>query len=337
MRSKLAIDHPGFPKVSVIIPLYRGEAFIRDTLRSALGQTYPNIEIVVVNDGCPGESEETISDFLNDPRIKYIKQRNQGVAAARNTGIRASSGELIAFLDQDDLWLPEKLALQVQRFRGNPKVGLVHGNVRLVDKEGQRILEREDRWDADARLATGHCFPVLFDKNRLAMLTVCMRRDCFDTIGPFREDIPGVDDYEYWLRLSRRYTFAHIDQPLALYRLHGANESLVNWLPQHVKTLQAIDGLFAQQSDARRALDARRRGRRIHELAQLIGDDYYRRNLHAEARPYLWRALCYRPFTLATYGKLAVGGLPPRLRTALRWYTHKLFGARNSSPDKAVS
>lgn len=334
MSSQPLSNNTHSPKVSIIIPVYKGEAFIRETMLSALDQTYTHIEVVVVNDGSPDNSEQTVADLLRDPRIKYIKQRNQGVAAARNAGIRASTGELIAFLDQDDLWLPEKLALQVRCLGENPDVGLVHGNVRFVDKEGRRIHEREDRWDVDARLATGRCFPVLFDMNRLAMLTVCMRRECFDMIGPLREDIPGVDDYEYWLRLSRRYAFAHLERPLALYRLHGANESLVNWLPQHVKTLQAIDGIFEQQPEARSELDSRRVGRRIHELARLIGDDYYRRNLHTEARPYLRRALRYRPFTPSTYWELAVGALPSRILTSLRWYAHKLSGARALWRDK---
>lgn len=327
-------DRMSSPTVSVIIPVYAGEEFIRAAMLSVLEQTYQLTEVIVVNDGSPDDSEAAIADLLNDPRVKYLKQLNQGVAAARNAGIRASSGELIAFLDQDDLWMPEKLELQVRCFSEHPDIGLVHGNVRFVDKQGSPIREREDRWDADARMATGRCFPVLFDKNRLAMLTVCMRRACFDEIGPFREDIPGVDDYEYWLRLSRRYAFAHLDRPLALYRLHGANESLVNWLPQHVKTLQAIDGFFEQHPEARKELDRRRVGRRIHELTRLIGDDYYRRNLHTEARPFLQRALQQRPFSLAIYRKLAMGMLPTRLRTSLRWYAHKLSRARSSRHDE---
>ena len=325
--------HQPEPKVSIIVPVYEGEAFIRETMLSALGQTYPHIEVVVVNDGSPDNCEQAVADLLRDPRVKYIKQPNQGVAAARNTGIRGSTGELIAFLDQDDLWLPDKLALQVRCLVENPEVGLVHGNVRFVDKEGHRIPEREDRWDADARLATGRCFPVLFDKNRLAMLTVCMRRECFDTIGPFREDIPGVDDYEYWLRLSRRYAFAHIDRPLALYRLHGANESVVNWLLQLVKELKAIEGLLEQQPELDENVGRARVTQRIYALSREIGDEYCRRNIHTEARPYLLRAIRQRPLTLAVYGKLALGAMPSRLRTALRWYAKKLLGPRASRPN----
>lgn len=322
------------PIVSVITPLFNGEAFIRATILSALGQTYPHIEIVIVNDGSPDNSEKIIADLLRDPRVKYVKQANQGVAAARNAGIRASSGDLIAFLDQDDLWAAEKLEMQVKCLEENPSVGLVHSNVRFIDENGQCILEREDRWDTDARLATGWCFSVLVEKNRLAMLTVCMRRSCYEAIGSFREDIPGVDDYEYWLRLSRHCAFMHLDFPLALYRLHGANESLVNWLPQHVKTLDALDGVFLQYPEARREVDSRVLAKRVHELATLIGDDYHRRNLHTEARPYLMRALRFRPFSPNIFWKLAIGRMPVGLRTALRWYAQKLQRRLAGSGDQ---
>jgi glycosyltransferase involved in cell wall biosynthesis len=211
--------------VSAIVPVYNGAAYVRAAVLSVLQQTYPHVEVVVVNDGSPDDSEQVIADLLRDPRVTYFKQRNRGVAGARNAGIAAARGDFIAFLDQDDLWLPDKLERQMRCFAQHPEVALVHGNVRFIDATGARLTEREDRWDADARQAVGHCFPLLFSKNRLAMLTVCMRRAAFDATGPFREDVPGVDDYEYWLRLSRRHGFAHVDHPVALYRLHGSNES----------------------------------------------------------------------------------------------------------------
>jgi len=316
------------PKVSIIIPLYGGAAFIRATLQSALGQTYPNIEVVVVNDGSPDNSEQVAEDLLRVKRVVYVKQRNQGVAAARNTGIRAATGELVAFLDQDDLWAPDKLELQVRHFAAHPEVGLLHGNVRFIDKAGDPIREREDRWDAHARLAVGCCFPVLFEQNRLAMLTVCMRRACFDAVGPFREDLAGVDDYEYWLRLSRRFAFAHLDRTLAFYRLHGANDSVVNWLPQELMTLQSIEDLLARSPEARAELRPGQESRRVFDLSRAIGHAYYRRNMHAEARPYLLKALRCRPFAGGAYAELAMGSLPPRVRAALRWYAQKLRGSR---------
>jgi len=322
------------PTVSVIIPVYNGAAYVRASVMSALAQSYSNVQVVIVNDGSSDDSAGVIADLLRDPRVVYVEQRNQGVAAARNTGIRASIGELIAFLDQDDLWVPEKLEWQVNRLTGTPDIALVHGNVRFIDAHGQPLHEREDRWDADARLASGHCFPVLFDKNRLAILTVCMRRSCFDEVGPFREDIPGVDDYEYWLRLSRRHAFAHLDRPLAFYRLHGSNESVVNWLPQHVKTLQAIDGVFDHDPNAQAELGRRRVARRVHELSSLVGLDYARRNLHAEARPYLLRAARLNPFSPETLGALAMGAMPARVRSSLRWYSHRLARPRAGHSDK---
>jgi len=316
------------PTVSAIVPVYNGAAYVRGAVLSVLGQTYPHVEVVVVNDGSPDDSEEVLADLLRDQRVTYLKQTNRGVAGARNAGIRVSRGSLIAFLDQDDLWLPDKLERQVREFVAHPELALVHGNVRLIDGAGEPLSERPDRWDADARQATGHCFPLLFTKNRLAMLTVCLRRSAFDEIGLFREDIPGVDDYEYWLRLSRRQAFVHLDRPLALYRLHGSNESVVNWLVQHVKTLQAIDGALAADPGARDALPGGAYAERIHELAAMVGLSLAQRNLHDEARPYLRRALRLRPLSGRLLSAYAVGLAPARLRTALRWYMQRLRDAQ---------
>lgn len=323
------------PTVSTIVPLYNGAAYVRGAVLSALGQTYPHVEVVVVNDGSPDDSEDVLGDLLSDPRVTYVKQHNRGVAGARNAGIAASRGELIAFLDQDDIWLPDKLEQQVGYLAAHPEIALVHGNVRFIDAAGAPLREHEARWDADARQGVGHCFPVLFAKNRLAMLTVCLRRSAFDETGAFREDIPGVDDYEYWLRLSRRHAFAHINRPLALYRLHGSNESLVNWLPQHVKTLQAIDGVLAADPAAHKALRRDAYAERIHTLASLVGLDLARRNLHDEARPYLRRALRHRPMSWRLIRTYALGLAPARVRTALRWYAHRLRGARGDGNTAA--
>src|ERR1700694_2006522 len=100
-------------RVSVIVPVYRGERYIGQASKSALAQTYENFEIVIVNDGSPDDSIARIRPYLHLPNVKLIEQDNRGVAAARNTGIRNASGQIIAFLDHDDLWLPDKLALQV--------------------------------------------------------------------------------------------------------------------------------------------------------------------------------------------------------------------------------
>ncbi|PIZ44424.1 hypothetical protein COY31_02670, partial [Candidatus Wolfebacteria bacterium CG_4_10_14_0_2_um_filter_39_18] len=115
-------------RVSIIIPAYNAASFIGDSVRSALTQTYPNKEIVVVDDGSTDDTRAILEEYIKSGQIKYFYQENKGPAAARNLGIKNSSGEFIAFLDADDVWLPEKLKKQIDLFK-NPKVGLVYSDM----------------------------------------------------------------------------------------------------------------------------------------------------------------------------------------------------------------
>src|SRR5438067_2461064 len=122
--------------VSVIMPVYRGERFVAAAIESVLAQTYRSFELLIVNDGSPDASAREIARFLPHRQIKYIEQQNAGVAAARNTGLAHATGELVALLDQDDLWLADKLDRQIAYLDARPDVGLVHTRVQCIDAEG---------------------------------------------------------------------------------------------------------------------------------------------------------------------------------------------------------
>jgi len=111
------------PLVSVVIPVYNVEQYIQEALDSALKQTYRNIEIIVVDDGSPDNSVAIIQKRYNDPRLRIVRQRNRGLAGARNTGIRHASGQYVAFLDSDDFWQPNKIELQIDAMLKNPNYG----------------------------------------------------------------------------------------------------------------------------------------------------------------------------------------------------------------------
>src|SRR5260370_11913693 len=130
------------PKVSVIIPNYNYAHYIGQAVDSVLAQTYENTEIVVVDDGSHDTSEKLIAGY--GERVRLIKQKNQGVSAARNTGVRETQGELLAFLDADDLWLPLKLEKQVQRFLDDHELGLVHCGIEEISGTGEHLRLRFD-------------------------------------------------------------------------------------------------------------------------------------------------------------------------------------------------
>jgi glycosyltransferase involved in cell wall biosynthesis len=115
--------------VSVIIPIYNEERYVAKAINSVLSQTYQDIEIVLINDGSSDGSKDIIFDYLNLPNVVYLEQSNGGVAAARNIGLRVARGELIAFLDQDDVWMLQKIELQAQHMHTHPKIGQAHANI----------------------------------------------------------------------------------------------------------------------------------------------------------------------------------------------------------------
>lgn len=307
-----------YPKVSVIIPDYNGEKYIAEAIESALGQTYRNFEIIVVNDGSADNSYEKIKPYL--PSVKYIFQENQGVAAARNTGIKHSSGELIAFLDQDDLWLPEKLELQVDYLLRNPDVGLVHSNMSYIDEQGEPI---EPDFDFPSCIA-GRCFGELFTKNRIAILTVLLRKDCLNKMGLFNIQFSGVDDYDLLLRVSRYYPVGHIDRFLASYRLHGSNTSR-DWLAITLTRLRIIESLLETYPEIRSELGKKTVSDRLFHMYSDVAQLYCHKNEHKAAIEYWKKGITEHPAKLSLYSKVIWCGITPGQRRMLNWYKYKLL------------
>jgi glycosyltransferase involved in cell wall biosynthesis len=208
------------PLVSVVIPTYNRARYVEEALTSVLDQTYDRVEIVVVNDGSTDDTDAVLAQYRQ--RIQYIHQPNRGVAAARNRGLAAARGELVAFLDADDVWLPEKLARQVHCLAQDLTVGLVHTDAMYWQAEtGSQLLRHAETY------YQGHCYARLFLGNRIVTSSVLLRRECLEKSGIFDEAIrrPTVEDYDLWLRVARVFAFAYIPEPLVLYRVHPGNAS----------------------------------------------------------------------------------------------------------------
>lgn len=209
------------PLISVIIPLYNQDKYVGETLSSVINQTYKNIEIVVVDDGSTDNSAKIVKGFL-DPRIHYFHQANSGLPAiARNRGIKEAKGDWIAFLDHDDAWLPDKLKQQVDILCGHPEIDL--------------ICAKEIVWDG---VNLGHCIPpykyrprssnIFLDmivSNRVMTCTVLVKKAVLELMGGFREnaDLLAVEDYDLWLRISKKYKIYFMDRGFSKYRIHNCN------------------------------------------------------------------------------------------------------------------
>ena len=219
-------------EVSVIIPTYNYGRFINETIRSVLSQSFSDSEIIIVDDGSTDGTKDIVSTFT-DPRITYIYQKNRGQSSARNTGIRAASGGYIGFLDADDLWVPEKLEIQLSIFQTKPSVGLIYTGYEVIDDLGTSIATRK------ARTIEGDLVSQLILGNIVSgsATTSLVRRACFDQVGLLDETLTSCEDWDMWLRIARIYDFACIEQPLAKIRLHGNN---LTYDPARME-----DGLFS--------------------------------------------------------------------------------------------
>ena len=196
--------------VSVIIPTCNRAQWLPEVIDSVLKQTFHDFELIVVDDGSTDETSLVLREYSES--IRVIHQENRGVSAARNRGIHESKGEIIAFLDSDDLWNPRKLEIQVEYMKANPDV---------------MICQTEEIWvRRGVRVNPGKkhikCSGWIFDK----MLPLCIvspsavmiRRSLFNEIGMFDESLPVCEDYDLWLRIGLRYPIMLIEEPLIVKR-----------------------------------------------------------------------------------------------------------------------
>lgn len=208
------------PAVSVIIPAYNGARYIAQAIESALSQTFTDLEIIVVDDGSIDDTHQVLQPYFD--RIRYIYQDNQGVAAARNRGIQEAKGEFIALLDQDDFFLPEKIAAQITLFRQHPSLGIVHTGWHIVNQQGETISDIKP-WQTFPKLdlATWIVYgPVLPSAMMFA-------RQWLEMAGGFNSDFDSVDDSDLVIRLAELgCEAAWLPQITVCYRQHDKNVSI---------------------------------------------------------------------------------------------------------------
>jgi glycosyltransferase involved in cell wall biosynthesis len=215
------------PSVSVIIPTYNKAAYLANAIESAIAQTFRDIEIIIIDDGSTDHTQEVLARFGD--KIQVIHQSNQGASAARNAGLRKSQGNCIAFLDSDDQWLPDKLARQMPLFDLDSQVGVVFSDTYYV--YGERIQPKTSFQLYPP--SSGFIFKCLYGKNFIPMLTTVVKRECFNQIGFFDENLRACEDYDLWLRISKFWKFIYATEPLALYRVtEGQISSQIerNWV-----------------------------------------------------------------------------------------------------------
>jgi glycosyltransferase involved in cell wall biosynthesis/ActR/RegA family two-component response regulator len=211
------------PSVAAIIPCFNTARFVGDAVRSALAQNYPRLEVVVVDDGSTDGLTDALRAFRD--RIKLVIQPHQGLSAARNRGIRETEAELIALLDADDRWHPDKIRRQVAVLASRPECCLVYTARQLIDTTGGSVQEGATWYPLPLQPIQGDCLVELVRANPLMSSSVLFRRSVLGTVW-FDERLAACEDWDLWLRLAEQHHFAYIDERLTDIRVHDRNMTL---------------------------------------------------------------------------------------------------------------
>lgn len=204
------------PLVSIIIPAYNAEKYLAEAARSAQSQVHTCLEIIIVNDGSTDGTTELAAELAAaDPRIRVVSQPNRGLSAARNTGLRQASGDLVSFLDSDDTLHPLKISRQVAALEGTG-AGLAFCDYYTTDEDSVPLTIAETRpqlADVEQQLRLQNIFPVH---------AALIRREVVDRVGTFDESLPSAEDWDYWVRCAKVTRMVHVSGALCSYRRHGA-------------------------------------------------------------------------------------------------------------------
>jgi glycosyltransferase involved in cell wall biosynthesis len=198
------------PTVSVIIPTYNRGWILKEALDSVLAQEFTDYELIVVDDGSTDDTRAILDSYGQN--IIVLEQANQGVSAARNRGIAGSRAQLVAFLDSDDLWLPQKLDRQVEFFNSNPDALICQTEETWI-RNGVRVNPKKRH-----QKLSGMIFEPSLNLCLVSPSAVMIRKSLFGAVGMFDESLPACEDYDLWLRVSCRYPVYLIDQPLIIKR-----------------------------------------------------------------------------------------------------------------------
>jgi hypothetical protein len=246
------------PNVTVVIPAFNAQRYIREALDSVLAQTYRDFEVVVVDDGSTDSTREIVASY-GDPStslragpVRCVSQANAGPSPARNRGIREARGQLIAFIDSDDLWMPEKLAEQVPLFDAEGRVGLVYCHGERMAADGSPIPTPHPP------KPVGRVFLEFLVRNHCPTSGAVVRRECFERCGFFPENMVWAEDWYLWLRIARLYEFAAVERVLVRHRVHPA--ALTGQLERAYHGARSVLEGALTEADGPQAEAARRSG-----------------------------------------------------------------------------
>jgi len=317
------------PIVSVIVPAYNASLFISQAIESVLAQTFTDFELLIVDDGSTDSTTSIAKRYCQqDSRIRLFSQANKGVSAARNVGIQMTQGKLIAFLDADDQWLPDKLAAQIEHLNSHPSVGVSFGRVEFVNQDGMHTGQY-----STARLTGLKSQDFLYGDPTSTTSNWVVRREVFEQVGVFDEDMSYSEDTEWLFRVifSTQWQIEGIAQVLVCYRTNktGLSSDLYRmeegWNRLVNKAREYAPELVNQHYSLARASNLQYLARRAFRLGlpSQVGVDFMTRALQSD-----WKLILKKPRqtllrAMAVYGAHLLRGLSLRNKTINILYQNK--------------
>lgn len=286
--------------ISVVIPTKNRLDLLKTALQSVYNQTYPHVEIIVVDDSSDDGSREYLMKLSAEGRLKYYRnESSQGGAATRNRGIQEASGEFIAFLDDDDEWMPQKLEKQVKLF-DNQRVGLVYSGIELI------YVEMGFSYYSIPK-AHGFIFKEQLIENKIGVTSAMMLRSSLAKKHLFDVELGARQDYELWLRISKDWEVAGVQEPLAKIYARGMLKRITSNINAYEKAISHID--LKYQEDIDRLTDQEKILRRSEQFF-FLGSQSIKANNIQLARTYYWKSLQTR-FNVKSLASLlaSMGGI----------------------------
>ncbi|KAB0666489.1 glycosyltransferase [Oryzomonas japonica] len=282
------------PKVSVVITCYNYGKYLDYCLGSVLGQTFKDIEIIVIDDGSSDNTEEVMSTYVKNPLVSYIKQENKGQAAAKNVGVRQAQGDFVAFLDADDLWDNNKLEMQMALF-SRKQIGVVYSCARYIDEQGRKLDYRLESKYLTPR--SGKVSNYLFLDNFVPFSSSIVRKRCLENLGLFDESLKMGIDWDLWLRISTEYEFDFIAEPLLAYRIGHSGQMSKN----QEERQRCSDRIMQNFLETYPGLLSPWTIREAYSITFCNRGEYYRPTDRRKSTLYFWDAVKQNPVEIRAY------------------------------------
>ncbi len=304
------------PTVSVAIPVFNGERFLKEALDSVFAQTFRDYEVIGVDDGSTDGSIDLLKQYGD--RVRVIRQANAGQGAARNAGIRHAAGRYVAFLDQDDRWYPQKLEREVTALQADPDAVLVYSNSDRMDREGRLLDVGTTLKERSSALAS----PLgrLIGEGLVLPSSMLVRRDVLEQVGGFDPYLTGFEDFDLCARLRQQGRFLFLEESALCYRIHGdgfSHSGKLRVVQSRERFLLRMQDLYAGDSQKQKLIE------------QMLGDCFsdwgmneLRNSNRRAARRMFFRSLQHNPLKWRTYSRLLRMFLPGGMRA---------FSVRDSS------